>query len=151
MKIAMIILTVLLLLAGGGAGYFYMQANNAAPETAEEAAAVEEEEEEEEAKDPIFVKLDPPLVVNFTHRGNLRYLQTTLELMHTNQDVIDKVSSNMPVIRNNLIMVLSDQTFENLSSKTAKEDLRVKISDTISELISAEPPVEIYITSFVMQ
>ena len=137
---------VLLLAAGGAAAYFYM-AGDKQPEIPGEEQVVEEEE----ALDPIFLKLNPPIVVNFSHRGNLRYLQTTLEIMHTDQDVIDDVTLNMPVIRNNLIMLLSDQSFEELSSKSAKEDLRLKISESVSQVVSSEPPVETYITSFVMQ
>lgn len=136
---------VLLLAAGGAAAYFYM-AGEKQPEIPGEEQVVEEE-----ALDPIFLKLNPPIVVNFSHRGNLRYLQTTLEIMHTDQDVIDDVTLNMPVIRNNLIMLLSDQSFDELSSKSAKEDLRLKISESVSQVVSSEPPVETYITSFVMQ
>jgi flagellar FliL protein len=136
----------LLLAAGGAAAYFYMAGDKPPAVAGEEQVA-----EAEEKLDPIFLKLNPPIVVNFSHRGNLRYLQTTLELMHTDQDVIDDLTLNTPVIRNNLIMLLSDQSFEELSSKSAKEDLRLKISDSVGEVVAAEPPVEIYLTSFVMQ
>ena len=147
MKKTIIIISILLLLGGGGAGAYFFVLNKPEPEV----AGAEAETPVEETKDPIFVRLDPPLVVNFTHRGNLRYLQTSLELMHRDEGVIEDVTLNMPVIRNNLIMVLSDQTFEDLSSKSAKEDLRIKISDTVAQIVHAEPPVETYITSFVMQ
>ena len=98
MKKILLIVTPLLLAAGGAAAYF-VTAGDANPEGAEVAV------EEEKLADPIYLKLDPPLVVNFTHRGNLRYLQTTLEAMHRDQDVIDDISLNLPLIRNNLIMM----------------------------------------------
>jgi flagellar FliL protein len=145
-KLIISITVTLLLSAGGAAGYFYMAGEKQPAVAGEEQVA-----EAEEKLDPIFLKLSPPLVVNFSHRGNLRYLQTTLELMHTDQDVIDDVTLNMPVIRNNLIMLLSDQSFEELSGKSAKEDLRLKISDSVGKVVPAQPPVEIYLTSFVMQ
>ncbi|MEP5765366.1 MAG: flagellar basal body-associated FliL family protein [Halieaceae bacterium] len=146
MKKIILILGLLLLVGAGGAGAFFYMGEKAAPAEGEPVAEVVEEETA-----PIFVKLDPPLVVNFTHRGNLRYLQTTLEVMHRDQEVVDDISLNMPVIRNNLILVLSDQSFEDLNTKSAKEDLRVKISETIAQTVPAQPPVEVFITSFVMQ
>lgn len=145
MKKILLIVGPLLLLAAGGAAAYFMTAEKSEPEDGE--AAVEEVVE----ADPIYVKLDPPLVVNFTHRGNLRYLQTTLEAMHREQDVIDKVTLNLPLIRNNLILMLSDQSYDDLFSKTAKEELRVKINDEVNKVVEAEPPVEVFLTSFVMQ
>ncbi len=143
-KILLIVGPLVLLAAGGGAAFFLTQ---------EEPAPVEGEPvvEVEEIADPVYVKLSPPLVVNFTHRGNLRYLQTTLEAMHREQDIIDKVTLNLPLIRNNLIMMLSDQTYDDFMGKTAKEELRVKINAEVSKIVPAEPPVEVFITSFVMQ
>jgi flagellar FliL protein len=146
-KIIIISVTATLLLAAGGAAAYFYMAEEKQPAVAGEEQVVEPEDK----LDPIFLKINPPIVVNFSHRGNLRYLQTTLELMHTDQDVIDDVTLNMPVIRNNLIMLLSDQSFEELSSKSAKEDLRLKISDSVGQVVPAQPPVETYLTSFVMQ
>jgi flagellar FliL protein len=145
MKKILLIAGPLLLLAAGGAAAFFMTGEKPAPEDSEAAA------EEVVEADPIYVKLDPPLVVNFTHRGNLRYLQTTLEAMHREQKVIDKVTLNLPLIRNNLILMLSDQSYDDLFSKTAKEELRVKINDEVNKVVAAEPPVEVFLTSFVMQ
>ncbi len=146
MKKVLLIVGPLLLLAAGGAAAYFMTAEQPAPPPGAEAAPVEEE-----LGDPVYVKLDPPLLINFTHRGNLRYLQTTLEAMHRDQEVVDDVTLNLPLIRNNLIMMLSDQSYDDLFSKTAKEELRLKINDEVAKVIDAEPPVEVFITSFVMQ
>ena len=145
MKKILLIVGPLLLLAAGGAAAYFMTAEKPTPDEGE--AEVEEVVE----VDPIFLKLDPPLVVNFTHRGNLRYLQTTLEAMHPDQDVIDKVTLNLPLIRNNLILMLSDQSYDDLFSKTAKEELREKINDEVNNVVAADPPIEVFLTSFVMQ
>lgn len=145
-KIIIISLAVITLGGLGALGYFVLKPQ---PQpTGEDAAEVVEEAAPLE---PLFVKLHPPLVVNFTHQGVLRYLQATLQMMHTDQEVIDTLEQHMPIIRNNLILLLSDQSYDDFSSKSAKEDLRDSIADTIAETVPAEPRVEVYITSFVMQ
>ncbi len=145
MKKILLIVGPLLLLGTGGVAAFLILGDTPEPAEGEPVAKVET------LADPVYVKLDPPLVVNFTHRGDLRYLQTTLEAMHRDEDVMEKVMLNLPLIRNNLIMMLSDQSYDDLFSKSAKEELRTKINAEVSKVVPAEPPVEVFLTSFVMQ
>lgn len=145
---------VLLLLVGGGgtAGYLYYTGffNHEAGD--EELAAAEEA-----APQKLFLSLDPPFVVNFTHRGTLRYLQVSLELMYTQQEIIDHINEEMPAVRNALILLFSDQSYESLSSFEGKEELRHSILLAVNEVIGLEPegedqlPGEAYFTNFVMQ
>jgi len=102
----------------------------------------------------LYLPLDPAFVVNFTHLGNLRYLQISLEVMYHNQDLLDRVMANMPAIRNSLILLLSDQEYEKLSSLSGKEELRREMITTINDLILTEDEEangEIYITNYIMQ
>src|SRR5690606_16614005 len=103
----------------------------------------------------IYLPLDPPFVVNFMHRGALRYLQVSLEVMYHNQGLIEKVKSNMPAIRNDLILMFSDQEFEELNSLAWQEQVRQQVRDSINRIIALDEGAadrgEVYITSFVMQ
>lgn len=148
-KKVLIILVVVVLLAGGGGAAFFMMKPEPEVGAEGEPAAVAE------MKDPIFLELDPPFVVNFQHKGTLRYLQTSIDLMHPEQEVIDDLALRMPMIRNNLIMILSEQTFEELKTREAKEALRERIRVSVNEVVGGEkglqPPVEVFITKFIMQ
>lgn len=130
-----------------------------------------------EASPPIYLPLEPPFVVNFTHRGTLRYLQLSLELMYHNEAILQKVSENMPAIRNDLILLFSNQDYETLSTLEGKEELRDKVLLAVNNIVShvelsgaegehgggsaeALPDAaeaeelasgEVYITNFVMQ
>lgn len=149
-KIVLIILVVILAGGGIGAGLYFggFIGQTELPEG--ELAEGEELEEEEEAP-PIYLPLDPAFIVNFTHRGTLRYLQITLEVMSTDQAVIDEVTAEMPAIRNSLIMLFSNQEYENLSSREGKESLRLQVLESVNEQLDSDGVDEIYITSFVMQ
>ncbi len=87
---------------------------------------------------PIYLTLDPPFVVNFTHRGTLRYLQVSLELMYHDPLLLAKVTERMPVIRNDLILLFSNQDYEKLSTSAGKEALRHEIFHAVNHVIGIE-------------
>lgn len=84
---------------------------------------------------PVYFALDPPFVVNFTHRGTLRYLQVSIELMYHDPALLTKVKEHMPAIRNDLILLFSNQDYELLSSAAGKETLRHQILAAINKVI----------------
>ena len=100
---------------------------------------------------PIYVPLEP-FVVNFVQNGTLRYLQITIELMSRKETVVDKVKKTLPEIRNSLILVLSDRSYEQLSSRKGKEEIRAKIKKQVNRILGTDAGIEsVYLTGFVMQ
>lgn len=118
------------------------------------------DEEHSEAPPPTsaethYFPIDPPFIVNFTHLGALRYLQISIEIMYPQEYVIDRVIEHMPAIRNSLILLLSDQPYEKLSTFEGKEVLRGEMVTAVNEIVYrgsvVEFPGEMFITNFVMQ
>jgi len=105
----------------------------------------------------IYLQLEPPFVVNFTHLGELRYLQVALVAMHPDQQVLDLIERHMPAVRTSLILLLSDQQFDKLSSLEGKEQLRRQMLLAVNQIISNYDSLQItdqgqiFITNFVMQ
>lgn len=103
----------------------------------------------------LYLPLDPPFVVNFQDQGQLHYLQVTMEVMARDQETIDAVKLHLPVIRNNLTLMLSSQTLESLATREAKEKIRAETLTEIQKILkeqTGQPGVEaVYFTSFVMQ
>lgn len=109
-------------------------------------------------KTPHYLTLDPPFIVNFVHRGSLRYLQLSLDLMYHDPAIIARVQEHMPQVRNDLILLFSSQDFETLSTLEGKEKLRADILLAVNKAIGVDPanpgPAaggQVYITNFVMQ
>lgn len=107
---------------------------------------------------PLYLPLDPPFVVNFEHRGTLHYLQLEMQMMYHDQKIIDTIIANMPAVRNDLILLLSNQAFEQLITAEGKEDLRRQIVQTVNDVALVEPDAltgksdgEVFLTHFVMQ
>ena len=102
-----------------------------------------------------YVPLDPPFVVNFEDQGMLRYLQVSVAVMTRDKAVGEAVASNMPPIRNSLIMLFGSQNFASLGSTEGKEKLRNQALEEIQSILRKEigqPGVEaVYFTNFVMQ
>src|SRR3984957_17059799 len=64
---------------------------------------------EGEAKASFFYPIDHPLVVNFEDGAAVRFLQISMEVMGKDQKGIDSVQKNMPLIRNNLLLLMSNR------------------------------------------
>jgi len=118
-------------------------------------AAGDEAEEEEPLAPPIYLPLDPPLVATFEDNSTVRFLQLTLEVMARDQEVIDAVQTHMPVIRNNLLLLMGGRTLSDLTSREGKEALRAEALKAVQNVLienTGKPGVEdLYFTSFVVQ
>lgn len=158
--VLVIIITVVLLLAGGGAFaalYFTGMISGG-----EDAAAMAEGEGGEGAegakeppKPPIYLPMEPPLVVNFDRQGRVGYLQVSIELMARDKATLDVVRNHMPVVRNAMVLMMSSQSYEQLDERSEKEKLRQKALEEVNAVLEeqgAEGRIEsVYFTAFVMQ
>jgi flagellar protein FliL len=110
--------------------------------------------EEGEGKSAMYYAIDPPLVVNFEDGSVVRFLQITMEVMAANQKAIDSVQKNIPLIRNNLLLLMSNRNFQSMMSREGKEKLR---SEALAEIRAVQkkegsPDVDdLLFTSFVVQ
>ena len=108
----------------------------------------------EEAKAAIYFAIDPPLVVNFEDASAVRFLQITVEVMARDQKAIDGVQKNVPLIRNNLLLLISNRDYKTLMSREGKEKLRQEALTEVRNITKKEgaPPVDdLLFTSFVVQ
>ena len=147
-----IIALVVLLLVGGGAGAFFLL--QGAQDEAVAAEGAEAEVEEEPQGDPIYLSLNPAFLVNFDHNGTIRYLQVEMQVMARDQDVIDKVQANMPAVRNKVILLLSDQKYDDVSTVEGKDNLRQEVLAAANEVLQFSGKKvldEVFFTSFVIQ
>ena len=162
-KKPLIISSVVLVLAlGGAAGWFFYTGQLMEwIGMAEAAANVAEEESPEVAPaleplgEPRYLDLNPPFLVNFEMEGKLRYLQVSMSAMSREESALELLQAHMPHVRNNVLMILSEQKLDTILTSEAKETLRetiLKEMQFVLTQVSGEPGVEaVYFTSFVMQ
>ncbi len=108
---------------------------------------------------PLYLPLDPPLVASLEDKGSIRFLQVTIEIMSRDEHVITDLKDHMPVIRNNLLMLLGGQTIPSLTNRDEKEKLRQASLAEVQKIMQANQGEEehpgkvedLYFTSFVVQ
>lgn len=146
-KLMIIIGAVVLLLAvlGGGAA-FYFKSKAAAAAAAEEegggsAAAHKEKKPKAAARDPkhppTFVPLDP-FTVNLADRDAERYAQIGVSLELEDPKQADAIKAYMPVIRNNILMVLSHKSSAELLERDGKTKLAREIQRETARALGIE-------------
>jgi flagellar FliL protein len=110
--------------------------------------------EEGGGKAAVYYAIDPPLVVNFEEGSAVRFLQITMELMAHDQKAIDSVQKNIPLIRNNLLLLMSNRDYQSLMSREGKEKLRLEALEEVRAVQKKEGGADIddlLFTSFVVQ
>lgn len=150
----MIIGAVILVLASMGGLFFLMKSMGLLGGA---GGAAQQEHVVNKNAPAIYMPLEPAFVVNFNERGRNRYLQVGVEIMARDQAAIVELEKHLPVIRNNLLLLLGSQEAEVLRSSEGKEMIRAKALEEIKRIIQVEAgkvseSIEaVYFTSFVMQ
>jgi flagellar FliL protein len=110
----------------------------------------------EEIKSPaIYFPLRPALIVNYNAKGRQRFLQTEISIMTRDEEVVAAVEMHMPMIRNNLIILFSGQTYNELQTDEGRQLLKqdsLKELQNIMQQVIGKPGIEkVLFTNFVMQ
>ena len=105
-------------------------------------------------KPSVYYAIDPPLVVNFEDGSAVRFLQITMQVMAHDEKAIESVQKNIPLIRNNLLLLMSNRNYQTMMSREGKEKLRQEALTEVRAVQKKEggPDVDdILFTSFVVQ
>ena len=149
-KLKLIILIVVaLLLAIGlsvGATWYFMHSAKSKPEVVVDP----------NAKVPaIYEPMAPAFVLNYNANGRQRYMQVSMTLQARNQADLDALKVHMPVIRNNLVMLFSGETFDSIATPVGQEMLRQKATASVQAVAQKELGKvvvdQVLFTNFVLQ
>jgi len=122
--------------------------------TAVAPAAAAAEGGEAGGKSVFYYAFDPPMVVNFEDGSVVRFLQISMEVMAHDPKAIDSVQKNMPLIRNNLLLLMSNRNYQSLMSREGKDKLR---EEALAEIRAVQKKQgggdvdDLLFTSFVVQ
>ena len=147
-KLIIMIVAALILVAGSIGGTLFF------------SGALDKKDEEQvrllsELNPTYYVKFEPEFIVNFAGDQDASYMQVELELMTRDQYFVDEITKQMPAIRHQILLILSNQKFLELKTKEGKNKLRQDILNKVQEMIPGNPKVPaveaVYFTMFVMQ
>ena len=102
-----------------------------------------------------YFELATPFVVNLAEKDSLSFLQVNAQLKVTREEVKAQLSKHLPAIQHTVMMVLSQQTINDIKSVAGKQKLRETTLKEIQNLLQTQigdPGVdEIYFTGFIIQ
>ena len=102
-----------------------------------------------------YLPLTPAIVVNLNDNVTMRYLQVDIELMARSGAAIEAATLHMPRIRNTLMLLFTQQQFEDIVTREGKERLQKDALAAVQAVLKEEtgkPRIEaLYFTNFVMQ
>lgn len=165
-KMIMIAGGVVFLLIAAGAGLYFtgffeeeapvaVELSEASKSDSSEKETDESEEVEgDDAPEIFYQALKPPFMVNFPG-GNIKVIKVAMSIMAKDEAVIDAIKLHDPVIRNNILMMLSGEDPEVLKTEEGKVQLQAAVKVEINKLL-AERKVsskvnEVFFTDLVMQ
>ena len=104
----------------------------------------------------IYLKMDPQMVVNFDANSEVKFLAVDMEFMAREQEVIDNLNRNMPKIRNNILMLISNRDYKTLMTREGKDQLRAEALSEARKVLkqetgSGDKLEDLFFTSFVVQ
>lgn len=127
---------------------------------AEESSGKDEKKKKKKKKkgakgESTYFNMEPAFVVNFADKTGLRYLQITMEVLVSDPLVIEEIKKHKPIIRNNIVLLLSSLTYDVISTREGKQKIRTDVLKEMQKVMqekTGEPGVEaVYFTSFVVQ
>jgi flagellar FliL protein len=139
-----------LLLAGGAGAYLAGLVPGRGHEPSPAAAHAEPQRAE-----ALYVAIDPPFTVNLIDGKEPRYVQTTVELLTRDPKTEGAIRRHLPVIRDHLVMLLSNQVVAEVATVEGRERLRSAALASVQKALQAEAGAseveQVLFTSFVIQ
>jgi flagellar protein FliL len=144
-------LVVAVLLAGGGTAAFLL---------------LKKEPENKEAKDPAKQVPVPDLnqqadigpqvnieefIVNIISGDTSHYVKASLTVELTNEEVKGEVEKRMPQVRDAILLLIGNKTFEELQDLQGKKQLKAEITSKINSFLKSGKVKAVYFTNFVVQ
>lgn len=111
--------------------------------------------EDATATGPTYVELEPSFTINYGAGSRLRYLQASISLLVPDGSAALEVSTHSDAIRHEIIMLISAQDRETLTSTTGRSELQAQLLEQIQGYMEREtgaPQVDqVLFTAFVIQ
>ena len=150
-KLVIIVASLVLLLAGGGAGYYFLVLKPAHVQKVEEskaAAMVKAAPDENHVGPMVEIK---EFVVNIISTDAPHYVKASLSLELDKDGTLDEVNKRMPQIRDAILLLIGNKTFEELQDIQGKNQVKAELKSKINSFLKSGKVNNIYLTDFVVQ
>lgn len=130
LTVILLVVLIILVLVMGGIGAWYFLSKDDGGETASEDSTAAKE-----LKPLLYQTMVPEFVVNFGPGSKVRYLQVDLQIATRSEEALAAVNTYRPVLRNDILVLLSGLSFEELSERSGKEALQKQLLNVTNKII----------------
>ncbi|MDX9835662.1 MAG: flagellar basal body-associated FliL family protein [Desulfobulbus sp.] len=152
-KLILILVAVLVLLmtAGGAAWYFlaFKKAEEAATVAESKASAIARTVAEGTQIGPMVEIKE--FVVNIISQDVSHYVKASMSLELDREATLDEVNKRMPQIRDAILLLIGNKTYEELQDIQGKNQVKAEIKSRINSFLKTGKVNNVYLTDFVVQ
>jgi len=142
---------VLLLLIGGGvAGWFFLKPEPPPPEELEPGLQVPVPNLTQTTEIGPMVNIEE-FVVNIISGDSPHYVKASLTVELSNENVKPEVEQRMPQVRDTVLLLIGNKTYEELQDLQGKRQLKAELKSKINSFLQGGKVRAIYFTNFVVQ
>jgi flagellar FliL protein len=150
-KLFIIIGAVVLLLIGGGvAGWFFLKPEPPTPEELDPGLTVPVPNLAQTTEIGPMVNIEE-FVVNIISGDTPHYVKASLTVELSNADVQPEVVQRMPQVRDAVLLLIGNKTYEELQDLQGKRQLKAELKSKINSFLQGGKVRAIYFTNFVVQ
>ena len=85
-----------------------------------------------------YIEMKPSFVLNYGGPGRLKYLKADITLVTSSPLAEETARHHMPLIRNELVSLLSRQTDEAITTPAGQEQIRIEAAQVVQDLMQKE-------------
>jgi len=149
-KLIIIGVVVLVLLIGGGVAAFFLLKKEPPPEQVDPGLAVPVPELTQSADIGPMVDIEE-FIVNIISADSNHYVKASLTVELTNEEVREEVEKRMPQMRDAILLLLGNKTYEELQDLQGKRQLKAELMSKINSFLQTGKVKSVYFTNFVVQ
>lgn len=140
---------VILLICAGAAAFFFLK-KDPPPEETDPGAQVPVPNLEKQAEIGPMVNIDE-FIVNIISADTPHYVKASLTVELSNEAVKEEVEQRMPQMRDAVLLLIGNKTYEELQDLQGKRQLKAELSNKMNSFLQAGSVKSIYFTNFVVQ
>jgi len=142
---------ILILLLGGGFGaWYFMKGKSDSEEKKDPAQQVPVPALAQQAQIGPMVNIDE-FIVNIISGEAAHYVKASLTVELTNDQVKTEVEQRMPQVRDAILLLIGNKTYEELQDLQGKKQLKAELLEKINSFLQTGKVASIYFTNFVVQ
>jgi len=151
-KLIIIIAAGLILLLGVGAAVYFLFLKKPPPEEKVKNEQVEMVQPPVDGEGAIGPMVDiNEFIVNIISEEGTHYVKASLTLEMSNEAVLEEADKRMAQIRDAVLLLIGNKTFEELQDLQGKKQLKAELKSKINSFLKTGRIKSVYLTDFVVQ